>query len=76
MCVTRKLARIKDMKPCVDYAETNGWEIRVSKNNHIQFRKPNRKMVTTSWSASDGRAHKNCLAELKRVDRLEITHYA
>lgn len=76
MSTERKLARHKDMKPCVEYADKNGWEIRVSRNNHIQFRKPNRKMVTTSWSASDGRAHKNCLAELKRVDRLEIAHHA
>lgn len=72
--MSRKLGKAKELKPCLEYAEKNGWKVGTSKNNHIRFEKPDRRMVCTSSSPSDPRSYQNALAKLKRADRLELSY--
>lgn len=50
-------------------ALNNAGAVLVRANGHLVFRLPNGKMLTVSRSASDRRAVKNILADIRRLQR-------
>lgn len=61
---------MQDMKALIKLARAQGWEEPTrNKNGHVVFKSPEGKTVTGNGNhrQSDGRSHKNMLADLRRA---------
>lgn len=72
MSLVTQLKGTKDgLAVILAYAEKAGWQGRKTSGGHIQLFKPgHKKKITCSFSTGCHRGPKNCIAQLKREDRL------
>lgn len=56
----------KDVKALVKLAESQGWQVTITRSNHVCFRSPEGKTTFTPSTPSDGRGMKNAKAQLRR----------
>lgn len=59
----------KRLKPLIDFALREGWEVVRTPGGHLKFTKPGLPPIYTGATASDHRAGRNALARLRRVGR-------
>ncbi len=60
----------KRLKPLIDFALKESWEVIRTPGGHLKFTKPGLPAIYTGATASDHRAGRNALARLRRVDRM------
>lgn len=59
----------KRLKPLIDFALREGWEVVRTPGGHLQFTKPGLPPIYTGSTAGDHRASRNARARLQRADR-------
>lgn len=59
----------KRLKPLIDFALREGWEVVRTRGGHLAFTKPGLPPIYTGSTASDHRACRNARARLQRADR-------
>lgn len=59
----------KRLLPLVEFALSEGWEVRRTAGGHLKFVKPGLPPIFTSSTASDYRASQNAWARLRRAER-------
>ncbi|WP_163557532.1 type II toxin-antitoxin system HicA family toxin [Halomonas sp. NO4] len=57
----------KRVKPLIDYAHRHGFEVSMTRKNHLKFRRPGYPTIFTSSTPSDNRTVKNTLSQLRRA---------
>ena len=56
----------------IHQAEKQGWRVEVTKGGHLKWVAPNGKVIFSSYSASDSRAIKNSISQLKAAGFIVI----
>lgn len=70
MTITRPLhCGNKRLKPLIDFALTEGWEVVRTPGGHLKFTKPGLPPIYTGSRPSDRRAGLDVRARLRRTDR-------
>ena len=70
MTIARSLQRgNKRLKPLIDFALKEGWEVARTAGGHLKFTKPGLPPIYTASTPGDRRAGLNALALLRRTDR-------
>lgn len=59
----------KRLKPLIDFALRQGWEVVRTPGGHLKFTKPGLPPIYTGSTAGDHRASRNARARLQRADR-------
>lgn len=57
------------LKPLIDFALREGWEVVRTPGGHLKFTKPGLPPIYAGSTASDQRASRNARARLQRADR-------
>lgn len=65
--MTNKRIRDKELRKVAAKAKKQGWEVELTKKNHLRFTSPDGEVVGNSGTPSDYRGQKNFLADLKRA---------
>jgi hypothetical protein len=60
----------KRLKPLIDFALREGWEVIRTSGGHLKFIKHGLPPIYTSATASDHRAGRSAMAQLRRADRI------
>lgn len=66
----------KRLKPLIDFALMEGWEVARTPGGHLFFNDPATTEIYTGATASDHRAGRNALARLRRAARALGLHSA
>ncbi|MDV2731232.1 type II toxin-antitoxin system HicA family toxin [Pseudomonas aeruginosa] len=70
MANARELARGREqLRGLIDFALSEGWQVRRTSNGHLKFSKPGHIAIYTGTTASDHRSCLNAQAELRRAMR-------
>lgn len=56
-----------ELRKVISEAETMGWTVGRTRNNHLKFQMPGKRSVFTSGTPGDWRATKNALGKLRRA---------
>lgn len=59
----------KRLKPLIDFALREGWDVARTPGGHLKLVKPGLPPIYTSATASDHRAGRNAIAQLRRAGR-------
>jgi hypothetical protein len=65
--------RDKDIKSLIKQAECQGWEVRLTKNNHYKWLSPIGRFFFSASTPSDYRAVDNIKKDLTRYGFIEIS---
>lgn len=57
------------LRPLIEFALSEGWHVARTKGGHLKFTKAGLPPVYTSATASDHRADRNALAQLRRTEQ-------
>jgi predicted RNA binding protein YcfA (HicA-like mRNA interferase family) len=70
MASAHELARgHKRLRALIEFALGEGWKVVRTRGGHLLFTKPGCAPIYTSSTASDHRAERNALAQLRRANR-------
>lgn len=63
----------KRLKPLIEHALSEGWEVTRTAGGHLRFTKPGLPAICTGSTPSDHRSPRNALARLRRQERAAVT---
>lgn len=68
--ILRRTKSAKLLDKVVEYADANGWHVKIANSGHLRWEKQGKRPVHTSGTPSDRNAVHAIVAQMRRVDQL------